>query len=98
ITTYTLPLHAALPISVSGPRQADSITAQVIGDSTTLNDTPYCLFTSAQGGVSVPIPAYLEYNNQSGSVTQARNSCGEAAISLNRSEEHTSELQSRANL
>ena len=77
------PIRMDYTVTVSGPRQADSITAQVIGDSTTLNDTPYCLFTSAQGGVSVPIPAYLEYNNQSGSVTQARNSCGEAAISLN---------------
>jgi hypothetical protein len=77
------PIEMNYVVTVSGPRQADSITAQVVGESTTINDTPYCLFTSAQGGVSVPIPAYLQYNNQSGSLTQVRNSCNENPISLN---------------
>lgn len=77
------PIGMDYVVTVSGPRQADSITAQVTGDTTTINNTPYCLFTSAQGGISVPIPAYLQYSNQSGSVTQVRNSCGEAPISLN---------------
>ena len=70
-------------VTVSGAHQADSITAQVVGDSTTISDTPYCLFTSARGPVSVPIPAVLQYNNQSGSLTKVSNSCSEEAISLN---------------
>jgi hypothetical protein len=70
-------------VTVSGPRQADTITAQVVGDSTTVNGIPYCLFTSSQGGTDVPIPAYLQYTSQSGGLTQARNSCSEDPISLN---------------
>ncbi|HFT7189496.1 fimbrial protein [Enterobacter ludwigii] len=77
------PIEMDYVVTVSGPRQADSITAQVIGDSTTINDIPYCLFTSAQGGINVPVPAYLQYNTASGSPTQVRNSCSENAISLN---------------
>lgn len=78
----TAPIEMDYTVTVSGPRQADSITAQVIGESTTINNVPYCLFTSAQGGLSVPIPAFLQYNSESGGVVQKRNSCSEAAISM----------------
>lgn len=76
------PIEMDYVVTVSGPTQADSITAQVVGDSTTINDTPYCLFTSAQGGISVPIPAYLQYTNASGSLVKERNSCSEEPIGL----------------
>ncbi|HGY5112138.1 TPA: fimbrial protein, partial [Citrobacter braakii] len=76
------PIEMDYTVTVSGPRQADSITAQVIGESTTINSVPYCLFTSPQGGLSVPIPAFLQYNSQSGGVVQKRNSCSEAAINM----------------
>ncbi len=76
------PIEIDYTVTVSGPRQADSITAQVIGESTTINSVPYCLFTSPQGGLSVPIPAFLQYNSQSGGVVQKRNSCSEAAINM----------------
>lgn len=76
------PIEMDYTITVSGPRQADSITAQVIGDSTTIDDVYYCVFTSTDGDITVPIPAYLQFNNQSGGVTQERNSCGEDAIAL----------------
>ena len=78
----TAPIEMDYTVTVSGPRQADSITAQVIGESTTINNVPYCLFTSTQGGLAVPIPAFLQYNSQSGGVVQKRNSCSEAAISM----------------
>lgn len=77
------PIEMDYVITISGPRQADSITAQVIGDSTTINSVPYCLFTSGQDGINVPIPAYLRYSDSSGGTVQVRNSCGEDAISLN---------------
>ena len=76
------PIEIDYTVTVSGPRQADSITAQVIGESTTINSVPYCLFTSPQGGLSVPIPAFLQYNSQSGGVVKKRNSCSEAAINM----------------
>ncbi|HBT4732715.1 TPA: fimbrial protein [Klebsiella quasipneumoniae subsp. similipneumoniae] len=76
------PIVMDYTITVSGPRQADSITAQVIGDNITINDIPYCLFTSAQGDITVPIPAYLQYNSQTGATVQKRNSCSEAEISI----------------
>lgn len=76
------PITMDYTVTVSGPRQADSITAQVIGENTTINGVPYCLFTSVQGRLSVPIPAFLQYNSESGGVVQKRNSCNEAAISM----------------
>ncbi|CAM6301147.1 Fimbrial protein [Citrobacter sedlakii] len=76
------PIEMNYTVTVSGPRQADTITAQVIGDSTTVNGVPYCLFQSAQDGLSVPVPAYLQYNSESGGVIQKRNSCNEAPISM----------------
>lgn len=77
------PIAMDYVVTVSGPRQADSITAQVIGESTEIKNIPYCLFTSAQGGINVPVPAYLQYNTPSGNPVQVRNSCSENAISLN---------------
>lgn len=76
------PIEMDYIVTISGPRQADTITAQVIGDSTTVNGVPYCLFQSAQGGLSVPVPAYLQYNSQSGGIVQKRNSCNEAPIDM----------------
>ncbi|CBG89662.1 hypothetical protein [Citrobacter rodentium] len=76
------PIEMSYRVTVSGPRQADTITAQVIGDSATVDGVPYCLFQSAQDGISVPVPAYLQYNSRSGGVIQKRNSCSEAAIEM----------------
>ncbi|KII68165.1 Fimbria adhesin EcpD [Thelohanellus kitauei] len=77
------PIEFEYIVTTSGPRQADSITAQVTGDSTTINSIPYCLFTSTDSNLKVPIPAYLQYTDSSSGVVQQRNSCSEDAISLN---------------
>lgn len=78
----TSPIEMDYIVTVSGPRQADTITAQVIGDSTTVDGIPYCLFQSTQDGLSVAIPAYLQYNGQQGNAIQKRNSCGDPAIDM----------------
>ncbi|MCG8708007.1 fimbrial protein [Brenneria sp. 4F2] len=69
-------------VTTSASRQADAITAQVTGNSVTLNGIPYCLFTSEDGEIKVPIPAYLSYVSSTGATVESRNSCSEAAIDI----------------
>lgn len=78
----TSPIEFDYKVTTSASRQADAITAQVTGNSTTINDTPYCLFTSADGTLNVPIPAYLSYVSAAGATIESRNSCSEAAIDI----------------
>jgi len=77
------PIEFEYIVTTSGPRQADRITAQVTGYSATINSIPYCLFTSPDNKLKVPIPAYLQYTDSSSGVVQQRNSCSEDPISLN---------------
>lgn len=76
------PIEFDYKVTTSASRLADSITAQVVGDSTTINGIPYCLFTSTDGGYSAPIPAYLSYTSEAGATVTQRNSCGEDAIDM----------------
>lgn len=76
------PIALEYKVMTSAARQADSITAQVIGDSTTINGVPYCLFTSTDDALKVPVPAYLEWTSSTGAVTRARNSCNEKAVDM----------------
>lgn len=76
------PIELNYKVTTSASRQADSITAQVIGDSTTINGIPYCLFTSTDGDLKVPIPAYLSYTAKSGATVRKRNSCAESPINM----------------
>lgn len=76
------PIELDYRVTVSASRMADSITAQVIGDSTLVNGTPYCVFHSADGGLHVPIPAWLSYVSGTGQTVRARNSCGENPIDM----------------
>lgn len=76
------PIAFEYKVTTSSSRQADSITAQVMGDSTTIGGVPYCLFSSVDGNIRVPIPAYLSYTSQFGTTVTERNSCGEAPINM----------------
>ncbi|QTF08590.1 fimbrial protein [Brenneria izadpanahii] len=76
------PIAFDYKVTTSASRQADAISAQVTGNSTTLNGIPYCLFTSEDGEVNVPIPAYLSYVASTGATVRSRNSCSEAAIDI----------------
>ncbi|GLR10097.1 fimbrial protein [Mixta theicola] len=69
-------------VTTSASRQADSITAQVIGDTTTLSGVPYCIFSSPDNSYKVPVPAYLSYTSQSGATVRERNSCGEPPVNM----------------
>jgi hypothetical protein len=70
-------------VTTSGPRQADTITAQVSGPMEQKNGLPYCVFSSSDGKFRVPFSAYLAYTNDSGKTIRSRNSCDDVPISLN---------------
>ena len=76
------PIEFEYTITTSASRQADSINVQVKGDSVRIRDVPYCVFTSADESLSVPIPAYLSYTSSSGATVTARNSCTESPIDI----------------
>ncbi|WNN73836.1 fimbrial protein [Kluyvera cryocrescens] len=76
------PIELDYKVTVSAQRMADSITAQVVGDSTTINAVPYCLFSSSDGGLQVPIPAYLSWTAVTGAEQKVRNSCSEAPVDM----------------
>lgn len=54
------PITFEYKVTTSASRQADSITAQVTGDAINIYGQPYCLFTSADETLKVPVPAFLE--------------------------------------
>ncbi len=70
-------------LTTSGPRQADSITAQVYGPAGQVNGRPYCVFSSTDGKLRVPFSAYLAYTDNVGQVVRTRASCDDVPISLN---------------
>ncbi|CAM4029847.1 fimbrial protein [Serratia silvae] len=70
-------------VTTSGPRQADSITAQVYGPAGQVNGRPYCVFSSTDGKLRVPFSAYLAYTNDVGQMVRTRASCDDVPISLN---------------
>ena len=76
------PIAFEYKVTTSAARQADSITAQVVGDSTSLNGEPYCLFTSADSMLSVPVPAYLSWISATGQEVKVRNSCSENPVDM----------------
>lgn len=76
------PIEFDYKVTTSAARQADSITAQVKGDSVTLAGVPYCLFKSPDESLQVPIPAYLSWISSTGSEVKVRNSCGEAPVDM----------------
>ncbi len=76
------PIEFEYKVTTSASRQADSITARVVGDSTTIRGVPYCVFRSVDGTLQVPIPAWLSWTSSSGATVKKRNSCGDAAVDM----------------
>lgn len=76
------PIEFEYKVITSATRQADSITAQVTGESILLDGLHWCLFTSTDQISQVPIPAYLSWTSRSGTEMTTRNSCGESAIDM----------------
>ncbi|WP_431223864.1 hypothetical protein ACQ86O_01540 [Serratia sp. L9] len=70
-------------VTTTGPRQADSITAQVSGPVGQVGGRPYCIFSSSDGKLQVPFSAYLAYTNGLGQTVRSRASCDDVPISLN---------------
>ena len=76
------PITFSYKVTTSAPRQADSITARVVGESATLQGVPWCIFTSPDGKSHVPIPAYLSWTSADGGEKTMRNSCSEQAVDM----------------
>lgn len=76
------PIEFEYKVITSATRQADSITAQVTGESIEMDGVPWCLFTSPNHQVKVPIPAYLSWTSKGGANVVTRNSCGEPAVDM----------------
>ncbi|MEL2241739.1 fimbrial protein [Leclercia adecarboxylata] len=76
------PIAFDYQITTSAPRQADSITVQVVGNSAKVNGRPYCVFTSADNTLKVPIPAYISFTTTEGATVTKRNSCSEAPVDI----------------
>ena len=69
-------------VTTSGNRQANSITAQVIGNNKVINNQSYCIFSSPDGSINVPFSAYLMYTQGSGEKISKRAACDSHEISL----------------
>ncbi|MEQ4763054.1 fimbrial protein [Klebsiella aerogenes] len=76
------PITFEYKITTSASRQADSIKAQVVGNTVDMNGIKYCLFTSADGKLNVPIPAYLSWVSATEGNMIKRNSCGDSAVDM----------------
>ncbi len=76
------PITFEYKVTTSASRQADSITAQVTGDAINIYGQPYCLFTSADETLKVPVPAFLEWTSAAGNAVRVRNSCGENPVDM----------------
>jgi len=62
-------------VTQSAPRRADIVSAKVIGESTTVAATNYCLFKSNDNRLNVAIPAYLSYTNSNGQKVEQYSGC-----------------------
>lgn len=76
------PIELEYKVTTSAARQADSITAQVIGASKKIGGLWWCVFSSPEGDLDVPIPAYLSWTANNGAVVRQRNSCGEDPVDM----------------
>ncbi|WOE30357.1 MULTISPECIES: hypothetical protein [unclassified Acinetobacter] len=66
-------------VTQSAPRKADTVTASVIGESTTVKSMRYCLFKSNDNSLNVAIPAYLSYTHETGNIVEQYSGCNASA-------------------
>ncbi len=76
------PIEFDYKVTLSAPRMADTVTAQVTGNRASRNGLNYCRFSPTNQSYNVLIPAYLSYTNRQNSTTRVRNSCGDSAVSI----------------
>ncbi|HAW7015063.1 TPA: hypothetical protein JIR17_02795 [Acinetobacter baumannii] len=65
-------------VTQSAPRKADVVTAQVIGEKTTVNGQTYCLFKSDDSSTNVAIPAYLAFTDATMGNIEKYSGCDES--------------------
>lgn len=76
------PIEFDYKVTLSAPRMADNVTAQVIGSSAQKNRLNYCRFNALDRRYAVLIPAYLSFTTRSNQTQRIRNSCADAEVSI----------------
>ena len=76
------PIDFNYKVTVSGPRNADKITAQVLGASGSKDGQNYCVFKPIDKIYDVLIPSFLSYMDKNNQRLSKRSSCGDAPISF----------------
>lgn len=73
------PIRFDYTVTVSGPRNADEVTAQVTSKTPPYRQDGlnYCVFTSKDQRLKVPFSSYLEYKNAQGQKVRKRSACGD---------------------
>lgn len=77
------PIEFNYIVTAAGPRQADKITAQVIGEGMMMDGKNLCVFSSDDNNLKVLFPATLSYTAVNSSYITKSNSCIDPAIELN---------------
>ncbi len=69
-------------VTLSSPKMAQTVTAQVRGSVLNKNGQNFCTFQPPDKSYDVLIPAYLSYTKANGSFEKIRNSCGDMPIKI----------------
>ncbi len=76
------PIDFNYKVTVTGPRNADKITAQVLGASGSKDGQNYCVFKPIDKLYDVLIPSFLSYMDKNNQRLSRRSSCGDTPISF----------------
>ncbi len=76
------PIEFNYHITVSAPKLADMVTAQVLGKQIKVLGNQYCLFESPDRTLRVPIPAELQYTHANGQQISSKSNCESRLIDM----------------
>ena len=69
-------------VTLSSPKMAQTVTAQVRGSSLNKNGQNFCAFQPSDKSYDVLIPSYLSYTKTNGILEKIRNGCGDVPINI----------------
>ncbi len=76
------PIEFNYRITLSAPKLADIVSAEVLGAQIKVLGNRYCLFESPDRTLQVPIPAELEYTHANGQRISKHSNCGAKEIDM----------------
>ena len=69
-------------VTLSAPKMAKTVTAQVKGSGESRNSQNFCTFEPIDKSYKVLIPSYLNYTRANGTLAKVRSSCGDMPIQI----------------